>query len=61
MNLKANSYKLRQDILDIVYHAKGGHIGGDMSVIDTLSSVKVIRLRHFTRFSARKDSSPARI
>ena len=32
MNLKANSYKLRQDILDIVYHAKGGHIGGDMSV-----------------------------
>ena len=58
MNLKANSYKLRQDILDIVYHAKGGHIGGDMSVIDTL---KVMRLRHFTRFSARKDSSPARI
>ena len=37
MNLKANSYKLRQDILDIVYHAKGGHIGGDMSVIDTLN------------------------
>ena len=39
MNLKANSYKLRQDILDIVYHAKGGHIGGDMSVIDTLMSL----------------------
>ena len=37
MNLKANSYKLRQDILNIVYHAKGGHIGGDMSVIDTLN------------------------
>ena len=33
MNLKANSYKLRQDILDIVYHAKGGHIGGDTSCI----------------------------
>ena len=39
MNLKANSYKLRQDILDIVDHAKGGHIGGDMSVIDTLISL----------------------
>ena len=36
MNLKANSYKLRQDILDIVYHAKGGHIGGDMSVMEVL-------------------------
>ena len=36
MNLKANSYRLRQDILDIVYRAKTGHIGGDFSVMDIL-------------------------
>ena len=37
MNLKANSYRLRQDILDIVYRAKNGHIGGDFSVTDILN------------------------
>jgi transketolase len=37
MNLKANSYRLRQDVLDIVYRAKTGHIGGDFSVTDILN------------------------
>lgn len=37
MNLKAKSYELRQNILDIVMSGKGGHIGGDMSVIDILT------------------------
>ena len=37
MNLKANSYRLRQDILDIIYRAKTGHIGGDFSVTDVLN------------------------
>ena len=37
MNLKANSYRLRQDVLDIIYRAKTGHIGGDFSVTDILN------------------------
>lgn len=37
MNLKAKSYALRRDILDMVYHAKTGHIGGDFSVCDILT------------------------
>lgn len=37
MNKKAA--KLRLKILDIVYNAKGGHIGGDMSSIDTFVSL----------------------
>lgn len=36
-NLKVKSYELRQNILDIVMAGKGGHIGGDMSVIDILT------------------------
>lgn len=37
MNKKA--VKLRKKILDIVYNAKGGHIGGDMSSTDILVSL----------------------
>ncbi len=36
MNLKALSYKLRKDTVDLICAGKAGHIGGDMSVIDTL-------------------------
>lgn len=35
-NLKALSYKLRKDVVDIIRAGKAGHIGGDMSVMDTL-------------------------
>lgn len=35
-NLKAKSFELRKDILNIIYNAKTGHIGGDFSVIDIL-------------------------
>ena len=35
-DLTALSYHLRQHALDIVMAGKGGHIGGDMSVIDVL-------------------------
>lgn len=35
--LAAKSYAYRQTILDIVYRAKAGHIGGDFSVIDVLN------------------------
>lgn len=37
--LKAKTYDLRQNVLDIVMSGKGGHIGGDMSVIDILSTL----------------------
>ena len=35
-NLKEKAYKLRKHVVDIVMAGKGGHIGGDMSVIDIL-------------------------
>lgn len=35
-NLGAVSYKLRKTVLDLVYQAKAGHIGGDFSVMDIL-------------------------
>ena len=35
-NLTAKVYRLRQHVLDIIMAGKGGHIGGDMSVIDVL-------------------------
>lgn len=37
MSLKSKTYALRQDILDMVYRAKTGHIGGDFSVCDILA------------------------
>lgn len=35
-NLKALSYALRRDALEMVYRAKTGHIGGDFSVMEIL-------------------------
>ena len=35
-NLKAKAYELRKHVVDIVMAGKGGHIGGDMSVMDIL-------------------------
>ena len=34
--LKKLAYKPRQDVVDMIVNGKGGHIGGDMSVMDTL-------------------------
>ncbi len=36
MNLKEKSFQIREDILDMIYRAKAGHIGGDFSVADTM-------------------------
>lgn len=36
MNLKALTYKLREDTVNIIRAGKAGHIGGDMSVMDIL-------------------------
>ena len=41
--LAVKAYSLRQDVLDIIMAGGGGHIGGDMSVIDALM---VLYLRH---------------
>lgn len=38
-NLAAKSFALRRDILDLVYRAKTGHIGGDFSVVDILTAL----------------------
>lgn len=35
-NMKALSFKLREDVVNIIMAGGGGHIGGDMSVIDIL-------------------------
>jgi transketolase len=35
-NLKALSFELRKDVVDMIYKAKTGHIGGDFSVMDIL-------------------------
>lgn len=36
VDLKALSYDLRKNVVDMIVEGKGGHIGGDMSVIDIL-------------------------
>ena len=35
-NLTAKSFELRKDVLDLIYRAKTGHMGGDFSVMDIL-------------------------
>ena len=35
-NLTAFSYDLRKNVVDMIIEGNGGHIGGDMSVIDIL-------------------------
>lgn len=36
MNLTKLAYQLRRDVVDMIVAGKGGHIGGDMSVMDVL-------------------------
>ena len=35
-NLKAKAFDLRKDAVDMIIAGKGGHIGGDMSVMEIL-------------------------
>lgn len=42
-NLQAKAFSIRKDILDMIYRAKTGHIGGDFSVCDILT---VLYWRH---------------
>lgn len=48
-NLKALSYDIRKHIVDMIIEGKGGHIGGDMSVVDIL----------ITLYFKQMNSSPA--
>ena len=34
--LAAKAYDLRKDVVNMIVEGKGGHIGGDMSVMDVL-------------------------
>ncbi|WP_026670207.1 transketolase [Butyrivibrio sp. AE3006] len=43
-NLKALAYKLRKDTVDIIMEGGGGHIGGDMSVMEILVSLYLDRM-----------------
>ena len=36
MNLKKKAYELRKDVVEMIYRAKTGHIGGDLSVMEIL-------------------------
>lgn len=38
-NLKKMAYDLRKDVLNMIMEGKGGHIGGDMSVMEILVSI----------------------
>lgn len=38
-SLKAKSFDLRKNVIDMIVEGKAGHIGGDMSVIDILISL----------------------
>ncbi len=37
--LSTLSYKLRKDIIEMVHNSKAGHVGGDLSVIDILTTL----------------------
>lgn len=49
-NLKAKAYDLRKDTLDIIMAGKGGHIGGDMSIMEILVSL------YFNQMNISKDN-----
>lgn len=39
MNLNKKANELRRDIIEMIYHSKAGHVGGDLSVIDILTTL----------------------
>lgn len=52
--LEARSYDLRKNVIDMIISGKGGHIGGDMSVIDILN---VLYFRHMNISPENKDDA----
>jgi len=43
--LTAKSFALRRDVLDMIYKSKGGHFGGDFSVMDILITLYDIHMK----------------
>ena len=43
--LTAKSFALREDVLDMIYRAKGGHFGGDFSVMDILVALYYLHMK----------------
>lgn len=56
-NLKAEAYALRKDVLNMIYRAKTGHIGGDFSVMEILVSLygKVMNISPENRNDPNRD------
>ncbi len=44
-NLKAKAFDLRKDVVDMIIAGKGGHIGGDMSVMEILVSLYFCQMK----------------
>lgn len=55
-NLKALSYKLRRDVVEMIMAGKAGHIGGDMSVMETMVALYF----HAMNISPENQSDPDR-
>lgn len=55
-NLKAKAYDLRKDTIDIIMAGNGGHIGGDMSVMEILTALYF----HVMNISPEKIDDPDR-
>lgn len=56
-NLKAEAYALRKDVLNMIYRAETGHIGGDFSVMEILVSLygKVMNISPENRNDPNRD------
>ena len=52
-NLSALSYELRKNVVDMIVEGKGGHIGGDMSVMEILVALYFSHLSCFGYHSRR--------
>ena len=46
--LSVMAYEMRKDVLDMIYHAGTGHIGGDFSVMEILTDLYFRRRRMWT-------------
>lgn len=54
--LKVKSFELRKNIVDMIMSGKGGHIGGDMSVVDVL----IILYNKIMNISPENEKDPER-
>lgn len=55
-NLKALCFKLRRDVVEMIMAGKAGHIGGDMSVMETMAAIYF----HAMNISPENQNEPGR-